>query len=571
MFDGVRSGLRARVVLWTARFVQPRRHHRSRRTPSDLWRCANGTSPREYGAPRPISQVFPAMKVSASLKPINAALGRLLDALSDPKRRGRTVVLVLAAYWAVWTVYAVVAKASQDFHFDMGEMVAWSREITFGTPKHPPLPAWLVGAWFSIFPLATWAYDLFAVGIATVSLWVAFVVSTRYLDGVKSAVGLALLTLVPFFNFHALKFNANSAMMPWWALTTWFFLRSFESRGLGFAALAGFAAAGAMLTKYWSVVLLAALAIAAASDPRRKLYFGSAAPFVTIGAGVAALSPHLVWLYLHDFGTFGYALESHPGTVLEAFVSGVGYAAGALGYAVVPILLTGIAAKPAPADVADMLWPGDPRRRLPVIVFILPLVLPALMAVATAEKVVSLWAIGGMTLLPVVLLSSPRIVIPRVAAIRILAIAVFFPVLAVLVAPIVAVVTHFNGIPNYGTQYSLVAEAAGRVWRETTDQPLRLVGSYDNVLNGTAFYFPDRPSTFEIVNPALTPWTDEARIARQGILLYCPVTENRCMDALNRRAAAAPRCRRVEVDISRTFLGIPGPVTRYAVVAVPPQ
>ncbi len=510
------------------------------------------------------------MKVSVSLKAIDAALGRLLDALSDPKRRGRTVVAVLAAYWAVWTLYAVVAKASQDFHFDMGEMVAWSREITFGTPKHPPLPAWLVGAWFSIFPLATWAYDLFAVGIATVSLWVAFVVSTHYLDGVKSAVGLALLTLVPFFNFHALKFNANSAMMPWWALATWFFLRSFESRGLGFAALAGFAAAGAMLTKYWSVVLLAALAIAAASDPRRKLYFGSAAPFVTVVAGVAALSPHLAWLYLHDFGTFGYALESHPGTVLEAFVSGVGYAAGALGYAVVPILLTGIAAKPAPADVADMLWPGDPRRRLPVVVFILPLVLPALMAVAAAEKVVSLWAIGGMTLLPVVLLSSPRIVIPRVAAIRILAIAVFFPVLAVLVAPIVAVVTHFNGIPNYGTQYSLAAEAAGKVWRETTDQPLRLIGSYDNVLDGTAFYFPDRPSTFEIVNPALTPWTDEARIARQGILLYCPVTENRCMDALNRRAAAAPRGRRVEMDVSRTFLGIPGPVTRYAIVAIPP-
>jgi len=511
------------------------------------------------------------MKVSISLKAIDAALGRLLDALSDPKRRGRTVVVVLAAYWAVWTVYAVVAKASQDFHFDMGEMVAWSREVTFGTPKHPPLPAWLVGVWFWIFPLATWAYDFFAVGIATVSLWIAFVVSTRYLDGVKSAVGLALLTLVPFFNFHALKFNANSAMMPWWALTTWFFLRSFESRGLGFAALAGFAAAGAMLTKYWSVVLLAALAIGAASDPRRKLYFGSAAPLVTVVIGAAALSPHVAWLYLHGFGTFGYALESHPGTGIEAFVSGIGYAAGALGYAIVPILLTAIAARPTPADVADMLWPDDPPRRLAVIVFILPLALPTLMAVATAEKVVSLWAIAGMTLLPVVLLSSPRMVISRIAAIRILAIAVCFPMLAVLVAPIVAVVTHLNGIPNYGTQYSLVAEAAGKVWRETTGEPLRLVGSYDNVLNGTAFYFQDRPSTFEIVTPALTPWTDEARIARQGILLYCPVTENRCMDALNRRAATAPLGRRVEVELSRTFLGIPGPVTRYVIVAIPPQ
>src|SRR5215831_4828323 len=108
----------------------------------------------------------------ATLERFDAVLGRLLDALSDPKRRGRTVVIVLATYWVAWTVYAVVAKQSQDFHFDMGEMVAWSREVTFGTPKHPPLPAWLVAAWFWIFPLTAWSYDLFAVGTAVVSLGV---------------------------------------------------------------------------------------------------------------------------------------------------------------------------------------------------------------------------------------------------------------------------------------------------------------------------------------------------------------------------------------------------------------
>ena len=149
----------------------------------------------------------------------------------------------------------------------MGEMVAWSREAGLGTPKHPPLPAWIVGVWFQIFPLQTWAYDLLAVATAAVALGIAWVVWPDYLDERKRAVALALLTLVPFFNFHALKYNANSAMMPWWALVTWAFLRSFETRSLGFAALAGLAAAGAMMTKYWSIVLLAALAIAALSGP----------------------------------------------------------------------------------------------------------------------------------------------------------------------------------------------------------------------------------------------------------------------------------------------------------------
>jgi 4-amino-4-deoxy-L-arabinose transferase-like glycosyltransferase len=529
--------------------------------------------------------------------------GRLLDALSDPARRGRTAAAVLAAYCAVWTVYAVIARSSQDFHFDMGEMVAWSREVTFGTPKHPPLPAWLVGAWFSVFPLTSWAYDLFAMIGAAVSIAIAFVVSWRYLDGVKSAVGLAFLTLVPFFNFHALKFNANSAMLPWWALATWFFLRSFEtavSPGtadgpsassaagadgtpavpgraavISYAVLAGVAAAAAMMVKYWAVVLLGGMVIAALCDSRRKAYFTSAAPYVTVTAGAAAMLPHFVWLWLHDFSSFAYIADSHPGTRLESFVSGLGYFAGAVAYAVAPIVLTAVAARPSPAAAADALWPqeekGKAPRRLAVLVFLLPLALPTLLAVASSEKAVSLWAFGGMTLLPVVLLSSPRIVIPRPAAVRIIGIAAAFPFLALMAAPVVAVVTHLNGVSNYASQYSLIAAAAGKFWHDTTGRPVRLVGSHDNVMNGSVFYFPDRPSTFDIQNPQLTPWADAARIARDGALLYCPVAEKGCMDAMNRRAAAAKESRRTEVDISRRFLGMAGPVTRYAVVAILPE
>ena len=81
-------------------------------------------------------------------------LDRLLDSLLDPGRRERTVLALLAAYAAIWSLYGAIAKSSQDIHFDMGEMIAWSREVTLGTPKHPPLPAWLVRAWFSVFPLA---------------------------------------------------------------------------------------------------------------------------------------------------------------------------------------------------------------------------------------------------------------------------------------------------------------------------------------------------------------------------------------------------------------------------------
>src|SRR5438552_1809547 len=136
----------------------------------------------------------------------------------------------------------------------MGEMVAWSRDAGIGTPKHPPLAAWLVGAWFKFFPQQDWAYYLFAMVLATFALWVAWRVSERTLDGEKRVAGLLLLTFIPFFNFHALKYNANTVLIPLWALCTWFFVRSFETRSALWAALAGAAAAAAMMGKYWSIL-----------------------------------------------------------------------------------------------------------------------------------------------------------------------------------------------------------------------------------------------------------------------------------------------------------------------------
>jgi 4-amino-4-deoxy-L-arabinose transferase-like glycosyltransferase len=498
-------------------------------------------------------------------------LDRLLAALSDPKRSARTVAITLILYCAVWTLYAVLSKLSQDIHFDMGEMVSWSREVTLGTPKHPPLPAWLVGIWFGVFPLQEWAFYLLSMAAATLALWVAWMVAGRYLDGEKRAVGLALLTLVPFFNFHALKYNANSMLTPTWALTTWFFLRSLDSRSAGVAALAGLGAAAAMLVKYWSIILLAGLAIAALVDSRRALYFRSPAPYLTVAVGAAALAPHIWWLHAHDFAAFGYALETHPATFAEALVSGIAYVAGSAGYVAVPVLLAVAAARPSGPAVADAMWPSDPRRRTVVVAFIVPFLLPLLAAVIAKEKIVSLWAIASMTLLPVVLLSSPLVTLPRAAAIRILAIAIAVPVVCVIAAPVVALLVHLRGVENYGSHYRLVAERVEQVWHDTTDRPLRVVGGSSNLLLGSVPYFAERPSIYEIATPQLTPWVDDARIAREGIAVYCPAEDLVCMRALNARAAGSVVGKRVEVAISRTFLGIADKPVRYVIVTIPPQ
>jgi hypothetical protein len=507
--------------------------------------------------------------MNASL--VTRSLAWLADALVDPRRRERAAAALLVGYAVIWTLYGVIAKGSQDIHFDMGEVVAWSREPALGTPKHPPLSAWLAGTWFTLFPLADWAFYLLAMVVATAGLWIAWRLSARWLDGEKRAAGLALLTLVPFFNFQALKFNANEVLIPLWAACTFAFLRSFETRRPAAAALAGLAAAAAMLGKYWSIVLLAGLAVAAVADPRRAAYFRSSAPWITVAVGALAIAPHVAWLIANDFSPFGYAMASHAaGTVAHTVVAAAGFLAGSLGYIAVPALLAVIAARPSAAAVADSLWPAAAERRIAVTAFAAPLLIATVAALLARSEIVSLWSMPALSLLPVVLLSSPLATVPRLDLMRLLALALALPLVALALSPLIATVIHRSGVPNHASQYRLVAAAIERAWRATTDRPLRLVGSYTNLVNGAAFYLADRPSTYDVIGPNVTPWADDARIAREGIALVCPVDDEHCSREADALAARHRAGQRTEVEISRRYLGMSDRPIRYRIITVPP-
>ncbi len=146
-------------------------------------------------------------------------LDALRQALIDPARRERAVLISLAVYMVLWTIYGTIAKVSQGLHPDMTELIAWSCDLAWGY-KHPPFAAAIVRLWFSIFPVAEWSYYLLAMLMPTIALWIVWRLSADYLTIEKRVFGLALLMFVPFFNFQALKFNVNTVLMPAWAAAT---------------------------------------------------------------------------------------------------------------------------------------------------------------------------------------------------------------------------------------------------------------------------------------------------------------------------------------------------------------
>jgi hypothetical protein len=353
--------------------------------------------------------------------------------------------------------------------------------------------------------------------------------------------------------------------------------------------LAGACAGLCMLAKYWSVFLLVGLVIAALGDPRRWAYFRSAAPWVTIAAGFAVLGPHLIWLSEHDFVSFNYAVAMH---VTSSFSDTAGkavvYLAGAAAFVVIPVGLVLAAVRPRGATVVEMIWPSDRERRLVAVAFWGPLVLPVAAALVGDTVLTPIWSMPAWTLLPVVLLSPPDVKVSPISRQSLLALAVAVPLVMLIAAPAIALAIHRAGVTPPAAHGRLLAAETERAWRQATSAPLRVVGC--DVADEVIAYARDRPHALpwrsfhgDVADdvyadahnwpskPRGAPELGDAQLAESGMALVCLADSADWVEAAAAKAAGDPASRRVDVELTRNFLGIAGRPQRYVIFIIPPQ
>lgn len=500
----------------------------------------------------------------------------LIDALCDSKRSPRVLLILMCAYAAVWTLYAVIAKSSQDLNVDMAEMVMWSRTFAIGYTKHPPFLAWVLAAWFEVFPYTDWAYLLLAACTCALGLWLAVLLTAHWLDGVKLAAVPFLLALIPFYNFFGLKFDQNSALIPLWAATALAFVRSLDRGALYWAVLAGLFAAAGVLTKYWSVFFLLALMIAVLFDPRRNDYFRSPAPYVTAAVAVLAVLPHAIWLVQHDFPPMQWVtLRRMSSDVGDWFDSLAEYSFGTLGYTSIALVAFAFAARPSRAALRDILLSSDPMRRRAALFFWLPMLLPIGVAALTRTNLLSLWNEPALSLLPVVLMASPAVTMPREAVARIAAAAIVLPLAMLLASPFIAYALLKTGVENDVAYARLAMAEMQRVWRQVSPRPLTIVGGWYPLANSASFYGADRPEAYANFYPYYAPDLTPARVRADGLAIVCGnedrLQDQFCLSHMQELMATSPRSVKTDVTLRRSWLGLQGPPMRFVIAAVPPQ
>lgn len=231
-----------------------------------------------------------------------------LEALTGSARavwRAAPAWLLFGPMLLLWTGCGMLVHRAPQL--DSAEQFVWAISLENGYWKHPPLPSWLMHALVACFgPSVTLPLVATQAGVV-IALALLLRLGTAMLGPSRALVGVALTSLVTYYNIGADSFNHTTVLLPFLAGLMLATHSAARRGGLHRWALVGLCAGLAMLVKYLAVMHIAALLVYLAVDRtnhRRSTIAGLA---VAAAVALATLMPHLLWLQGNDFLPFKYA------------------------------------------------------------------------------------------------------------------------------------------------------------------------------------------------------------------------------------------------------------------------
>ncbi len=218
--------------------------------------------------------------------------------------------IFLTIHLILWTL--IPSLTNNNLPLDTIEALAWGSNLDWGFNKHPPMSAFIVEIFHSIFGSKDWAYYLLSQIFIIFSFFIIFQLSKEILNNeILALISVLLLEGIYFYNFTTPEFNVNVCQIPFWVLTVYFSWKIFNQKipQLRDCITVGVFAAGGFLSKYLFIYLLISIDILFIYliffKKEKKFHFNY---LISLEVFLVLLIPHVIWLFNNDFVTITYGL-----------------------------------------------------------------------------------------------------------------------------------------------------------------------------------------------------------------------------------------------------------------------
>lgn len=221
----------------------------------------------------------------------------MLEKMSFEKK----FIFILIIYFVLWTILPVLLASS--YAFDIPEGIYWGNEWQLGYYKHPPFSSWVLYSFYHVFGYIG-PYVLSQICIS-LTLFFVYLLAKNFVSKEKAFYsGISVLSIY-YYTWPSLEFNHNVAQMPIWAGLIYLFYLVLKNNKWQHWILFGVLTGIGMLTKYSVIFLIFSIVLFSLLTSYRLLWL-SAKPWIAIVIALLIFSPHVIWLYQHDWLIFSY-------------------------------------------------------------------------------------------------------------------------------------------------------------------------------------------------------------------------------------------------------------------------
>ena len=420
-----------------------------------------------------------------------------------------------------WTT--IPALIQPNAPLDVIEGFVWGNEMQWGYYKHPPLQAWLLQFVTHIFGNSGFGYFGLSALSAGITLWAVYRTGRLFTTKSKALIATFLCEGILYFNFLATEFNPNVLQLMTWALCSYAFSNAVLNGKWKHWVLLGVFFALGCYAKYSIALLGLGFGLFMLCQKEARYYLTTLKPYISFMVLVLLLSPHIVWLFEHDFLPFSYALgRSEAATDLaDRLYFPIKFTLTQL-LDMLPMLL--IAAlmlqvqNPAPQQ-------SNLLHRLLTLLAFAPLALNFIISLITGHKALDMWGMPYLSFIPLwIVVNAPLDFSQK--KLRLVVVAVGFVFILSLTAFYVSV-AHGTALGFKPSRGHFPGAALSRLIHEkwgkaTNNAPLTTIIS-DSWLGGNiALYAPDiqnRPQVFIDGNTIHSPWINLQDIKDKGAVV----------------------------------------------------
>lgn len=236
------------------------------------------------------------------------------DSITTPREPDKGLWLAVLAMVTVLTLLRLWLCGIIELLPEETYYWTYSKHPALGYFDHPPMVAWVISLGTTLFGDTALGVRFATIVLWLVTAWLLFLTGRMWFGRRVALLAVLLFTLLPIYVGTGLIVTPDGSVLFFWLATLYLISKALHTGRAGYWLVAGVAFGGALLSKYYTLLLAPSLLWFLLLSPNHRHWLRRPQPWLALPIALAVFSPVIIWNAQHEWASFLFQSTRTTGT-----------------------------------------------------------------------------------------------------------------------------------------------------------------------------------------------------------------------------------------------------------------